>query len=85
MPKKTARRADGLNDPELDEQIARMRELLQLMGPETGSSALGAIRRAFPDAPLAARVGVLSEYRRQEPDAGSEPSGVATGRRSASA
>ena len=51
-----------------------MRELLRLMGPETGSSALGAIRRAFPDVPLAARVSALIEYRHQ--DAGSEPLGA---------
>ena len=52
-----------------------MRELLRLMGPETGSSALGAIRKAFPEVPLAERVKVLSEYR-QMPEAVSDPAGV---------
>ena len=48
---------------ELDEQIARMREMLKLMAPGTGAMALGAIRRAFPDAPLSDRVRALKTYR----------------------
>ena len=70
MKRKKVKRA---NRPALDEQIARMRELLLLMAPETGSAALGAIRRAFPEAPLAARVSALSTYRGQLPAPVSEP------------
>jgi hypothetical protein len=47
----------------MDDQIARMRAMLKLMAPESGSMALGAIRRAFPDAPLSQRVQVLKDYR----------------------
>ncbi len=48
---------------ELDEQIARMREMLKLMAPGTGATALGAMRKAFPDVPLRDRVRVLKSYR----------------------
>jgi hypothetical protein len=51
-------------DREIDRQVARLRELLEMMGPETGSSALGAMRRAAPHVPLAERVRALSSYRR---------------------
>jgi len=58
----------GAGDPEfnseLDEQVTRLREMLVLMAPETGSSALGAMRKAFPDSPLRARVRALEDYRR---------------------
>ncbi|CAN5299283.1 hypothetical protein BH10PSE9_BH10PSE9_06520 [soil metagenome] len=70
MSQKKVKRA---NSPMLDEQIARMRELLRLMAPETGSAALGAIRQAFPEVPLPARVSVLNEYRRQAPEPVPEP------------
>ena len=48
---------------ELDEQIVRMREMLRLMAPGTGAMALGAMRKAFPDAPLSDRVRALKTYR----------------------
>ena len=50
-------------DAELDEQIARMREMLKLMSPGTGATALGAMRKAFPDRPLRERVQALKDYR----------------------
>jgi hypothetical protein len=49
---------------EIDAQIKRLRQILLLMTPETGSVALGAIRKAAPDMPLADRVRLLTEYRR---------------------
>lgn len=49
---------------EIDAQIARLRQILALMAPETGSSALGAMRKAAPRMPLAERVRLLTEYRR---------------------
>jgi hypothetical protein len=49
---------------EIDAQIARLRQILVLMAPETGSAALGAIRQAAPNMPLAERVRLLTEYRR---------------------
>ena len=49
---------------EIDAQIARLRQILVLMAPETGSSALGAMRKAAPNMPLAERVRLLTEYRR---------------------
>ena len=49
---------------EIDAQIKRLRQILLLMAPETGSMALGAIREAAPDMPLADRVRLLTEYRR---------------------
>lgn len=51
-------------DREIDRQVARLRELLAMIGPETGSSALGAMRKAAPDVPLADRVKALSTHRR---------------------
>jgi hypothetical protein len=49
------RRSVSARDPEfqagIEQQIQRLREMLVLMGPETGSSALGAtIRYASPPA-----------------------------------
>jgi hypothetical protein len=49
---------------QIDVQIARLRQILSLMAPETGSSALGAMRKAAPTMPLADRVKLLTEYRR---------------------
>ncbi|MEJ0012466.1 MAG: hypothetical protein WDM94_07505 [Bauldia sp.] len=49
---------------QIDIQIARLRQILVLMAPETGSSALGAMRKAAPNIPLADRVKLLTEYRR---------------------
>ena len=48
---------------ELDEQIARMRDMLKLMAPGTGATALGALRKTFPDAPLSDRARALKTYR----------------------
>ena len=55
---------DAKFNSELDEQVKRLRQMLVLMAPETGSSALGAMRKAFPDSPLRARVRALEDYRR---------------------
>ena len=64
MSKKRTMTADDLaHEAELNEQIVRMREMLRLMAPETGAVALGAIRKAFPDVPLAKRVLALRDYR----------------------
>jgi hypothetical protein len=49
---------------DIDSQIARLRQVLTLMAPETGTSALGAMRRAAPHVPLSERVRLLTEYRR---------------------
>jgi len=49
---------------QIDAQIARLRQILVLMAPESGSSALGAMRTAAPNMPLAERVRLLTEYRR---------------------
>ncbi len=48
---------------EIDEQIARMREMLRLMAPGTGATALGAMRKDYPDVPLSDRVEALKSYR----------------------
>ena len=61
---KRNRRANRLqmtaDDPrffeEIDDRIKRMRELLAAMAPESGASALGAMRKAFPDTPPGDRV-----------------------------
>lgn len=50
-------------EEDLDTQIARLRELLTLMRPESGASALGAMREAAPHVPLSERVRALSGYR----------------------
>jgi hypothetical protein len=50
-------------EAELEEQIARMRQMLKLMGPGTGANALGAMRKAFPNRPLRERVAALKGYR----------------------
>jgi hypothetical protein len=54
---------DAVFQAEIDEEIARMRQMLKLMGPGTGAAALGAIRKAFPDVPLRKRVQALKTYR----------------------
>ena len=55
------------DDPEyeadIDAQIARLREILTLMAPESGSAALGAMRRAAPNLPLAERIKALGTQR----------------------
>jgi hypothetical protein len=54
---------EAAHQAELDQQIARMREMLDLMAPGSGATALGAMRKAFPDAPLSERVQALKTYR----------------------
>ena len=64
MSNKGTNSADQLApDAELDEQIARMREMLKVMSPGTGATALGAMRKAFPLVPLSHRVEALKDYR----------------------
>jgi hypothetical protein len=64
MSKKATKSAEqAAFQAELDEQIARMREMLKLMAPGTGATALGAMREAFPDASLQDRVRALKDYR----------------------
>jgi hypothetical protein len=46
-------------ETDIDAQVKRLRDVLKLMAPETGSAALGALRRARPDLPLAERVKAL--------------------------
>lgn len=50
-------------DADIDAQVARLREILKLMAPESGSAALGAMRRAAPHLPLAERVKALGGHR----------------------
>jgi hypothetical protein len=50
-------------EQDIDAQIARLREILVLMAPETGSKALGALRQAAPHLPLAQRLQALSRHR----------------------
>jgi hypothetical protein len=50
-------------DADIDAQIARLREILTLMAPESGSAALGAMRRAAPNLPLSERVKALGTQR----------------------
>ena len=52
-PEKTAENAEiPADDPRfryaIDENVKRLRQMLTLMAPETGSAALGAARRGFP-------------------------------------
>ena len=56
--------ADEPVSKDIDSQVARLRQILALMAPETGSSALGAMRRLAPNVPLSERVKLLTEYRR---------------------
>jgi hypothetical protein len=49
---------------EIDAQIRRLRQILTLMAPETGSVALGASRRTTSHMPITERVRLLTEYRR---------------------
>ena len=56
-----------LDEPEyeadIDAQVARLREILALMAPESGSAALGAMRSAAPNLPLAERIKALGTQR----------------------
>jgi hypothetical protein len=50
-------------EDDIDAQIARLREILTLMAPESGSAALGAMSRAAPNLPLADRIKALGTQR----------------------
>jgi len=50
-------------EQDIDAQIARLRQILVLMAPETGSKALGALRQAAPHLPLADRLKALTGHR----------------------
>jgi hypothetical protein len=50
-------------EKDIDAQIARLREILRLMTPESGSAALGALRRAAPEMPLRERVKAIGASR----------------------
>jgi len=52
---------NGIYKSGLDDQIARMRHVLKLMSEGSPSAALGAMRQAFPDVPLAERVRALTQ------------------------
>jgi hypothetical protein len=56
---------DPRYDEDLEEQIVRLRDVLEMMSPETGSRALGAMRQYAPMVPLAERVKALIAYQRQ--------------------
>jgi hypothetical protein len=65
MGRRQAKSAEETSSDEyIDEQIKRLREILVLMAPESGSTALGAMRAAAPDAPLQERVTALNAFRR---------------------
>jgi hypothetical protein len=49
---------------DIDAQIRRLRQVLSLMAPETGSVAFGSARRATSKMPITERVRLLTEYRR---------------------
>lgn len=49
---------------DIEAQIRRLRQVLLLMSPETGSVALGSSRRATSHMPITERVRLLTEYRR---------------------
>jgi hypothetical protein len=53
--------ADLIYKSGLNEQIARMRHILELMSDGSASAALGAMRKACPDVPLAERVRALTQ------------------------
>ena len=50
-------------ETDVDAQVARLREVLALMAPESGSSALGATRKAATGLPRAERVKILANHR----------------------
>lgn len=50
-------------EADIEAQIVRLREVLKLMSPETGSAALGAMRKVAPNVPLAERVKVMGVRR----------------------
>ena len=49
---------------DIEAQIRRLRQVLTLMAPETGSVALGSSRRVTSQMPITERVRLLTEYRR---------------------
>jgi hypothetical protein len=50
-------------DEDVDAQVERLRELLKLMAPDSGTAALGAMRKAAPHVPLSERIKALATYR----------------------
>jgi hypothetical protein len=50
-------------EEDIDAQIARLRDILKLMAPDSGSAALGALRRAAPDMPLSERLKAIGAHR----------------------
>jgi hypothetical protein len=49
---------------DIDAQIRRLRQVLSLMAPETGSVAFGSARRVTSRVPITERIRLLTEYRR---------------------
>lgn len=54
---------DPQYDDDIDAQVARLRAILKMMAPETGSQALGALRNAAPNLPLAERIKAIGVTR----------------------
>lgn len=50
-------------EQDVDAQVARLRAILKMMAPETGSQALGALRHAAPRMPLAERIKAIGVTR----------------------
>lgn len=50
-------------EKDIEAHVARLREILKLMAPESGSKALGALREAAPDLQLSERVKALGAHR----------------------
>jgi hypothetical protein len=49
---------------DIESQVRRLRQILTLMAPETGTVALGSARRTTSHMPITERVRLLTEYRR---------------------
>jgi hypothetical protein len=63
-PEKPAPDVSSKIGDDIEAQIRRLRQVLTLMAPETGSVALGSSRRATSHVPITERVRLLTEYRR---------------------
>jgi 3-oxoacyl-ACP reductase-like protein len=59
-----ASEADPKITEDIDAQIRRLRQVLSLMAPETGSVAFGSARRPTTRVPVTERIRLLTEYRR---------------------
>jgi len=62
-PEQAAQPSSRIGD-DIEAQIRRLRQVLILMAPETGSVALGSSRRVTSQMPITERVRLLTEYRR---------------------